>query len=171
MRGGPGIGAWYDVRSMQRGELYILSAPSGSGKTTLIDALFHGGLERCGGGKGDLAFSISHTTRTPRAGEREGEEYHFVDRPTFEEMVEAGRFLEWAEVHGNLYGTSRDEVLAPARAGSRRGARHRRPGGGDRDVPHREAHGIFILPPSYAALEGPADGRPGWTTARRSPAG
>ena len=139
---------------MQRGELYILSAPSGSGKTTLIDALFHGGLDRCGGGTGDIAFSISHTTRAPRTGEREGVDYHFVDRPTFREMVDGGRFLEWAEVHGNLYGTSRDEVLPRLERGVDVVL--------DIDVQgaeivmshHPEAHGIFILPPSYEALVG-----------------
>lgn len=133
---------------MQRGELFILSAPSGSGKTTLIDALLRGGH----GADGRLAFSVSHTTRGPRQGEREGEDYFFVDRPTFEAMAAAGRFLEWAEVYGNLYGTSADEVLGRLDQGVDVLL--------DIDVQGAEsllkrfpaAHGIFILPPSYAAL-------------------
>ena len=139
---------------MQRGELYILSAPSGSGKTTLIDALFDGGLDKCGGGSGDLAFSISHTTRAPRAREREGVDYYFVDRPTFEAMVGAGRFLEWAEVHGNLYGTSRDEVLPRLERGVDVVLDIDVQGAEQMMSRHSEAHGIFILPPSYATLVG-----------------
>ena len=60
---------------------------------------------------GGLAFSVSHTTRKPRQGEVDGRDYHFVDRATFEAMVEADAFLEWAKVHDNFYGTSREEVF------------------------------------------------------------
>lgn len=140
---------------MQRGELFILSAPSGSGKTTLIDALLGGGL----GEHGEVAFAVSHTTRAPREGERDGVEYHFVSREEFEAMVDAERFLEWAEVHGNLYGTSRDEVLPRLERGidvvldiDVQGA----------DIVmsrYPEAHGIFILPPSYRALVDRLTGR------------
>jgi guanylate kinase len=139
---------WYASAPMQRGELFILSAPSGSGKTTLIDALLRSGH----GADGRLAFSVSHTTRAPRQGERDGEDYTFVDRPTFEAMVAAGRFLEWAEVYGNLYGTSMDEVIGRLARGvdvlldiDVQGAESLM-----RRFP--DAHGIFILPPSYAAL-------------------
>ena len=76
----------------------VISAPSGAGKSTLVREL----RRRLEG----LAFSVSHTTRPPRAGEADGVEYHFVDRPVFETMIERGAFAEWAEVHGNLYGTS-----------------------------------------------------------------
>lgn len=86
------------------GELFIISAPSGSGKTTL--------LKRVMSTLPGLAFSISHTTRSPRPGEEDGRDYHFVDQPTFLAMRESGAFLEWAEVHGNYYGTSLEEVAA-----------------------------------------------------------
>ena len=81
-----------------RGLPLVISAPSGAGKTTLIRRLCEQDPE--------LGFSISHTTRPPRDGERDGVEYHFVDEATFRAMVEAGAFAEWAEVHRNLYGTS-----------------------------------------------------------------
>jgi guanylate kinase len=82
--------------------LLILSSPSGAGKTTLTRML----LERCP----ELRFSVSHTTRPPRANEVDGRDYHFVDRAKFLELVGQGAFLEWAEVHGNLYGTSTSEI-------------------------------------------------------------
>ncbi len=83
---------------MADGILFVISAPSGAGKSTLIRRL----RERVDG----LGFSVSHTTRPPRAGETDGVEYHFVSRAEFERMADAGAFAEWAEVHGNLYGTS-----------------------------------------------------------------
>ena len=78
------------------------SSPSGAGKTTLTRML----LERCP----ELSFSVSHTTRTPRADELDGRDYHFVDRDRFGDMVREGAFLEWASVHGNMYGTARAEI-------------------------------------------------------------
>lgn len=87
---------------MSKGKLFILSAPSGTGKSTILKEV----MTRLEG----LVFSISHTTRAPRRGETDGVEYHFVDRPTFLAMKEKGLFLEWAEVHGNYYGTSRPAV-------------------------------------------------------------
>src|SRR5262245_7004415 len=85
-----------------RGNLYIVSAPSGSGKTTLLQHLLRS--------SNDLRFSVSHTTRPPRQGERAGVDYFFVDRATFLSMVERGEFLEWAEFNGHLYGTTRTFV-------------------------------------------------------------
>jgi guanylate kinase len=133
---------------MQRGELYILSAPSGAGKTTLIHALLASEL----GGRGEVVFSVSYTTRPPRRAERDGVDYRFVGRPEFERMIAEGRFLEWAEVHGNYYGTSRDAVLPFLERGADvvvdldvQGAErlmHQFP----------EAHSVFVLPPSYADL-------------------
>ena len=73
----------YDRRPMQRGELYILSAPSGAGKTTLIHALLASEL----GGRGEVVFSVSYTTRPPRRAERDGIDYRFVGRPEFERMI------------------------------------------------------------------------------------
>jgi len=85
-----------------RGCLIVVAGPSGSGKTSLVSLA----LERLP----SIAFSVSWTSRAPRAGEREGKDYRFVQRDRFQEAVSQGRFLEHATVHGNLYGTSRDEV-------------------------------------------------------------
>jgi guanylate kinase len=82
--------------------LLILSSPSGAGKTTLTRKLEQTFPE--------LVFSVSHTTRRPRSGEVEGRDYHFTERKVFEGLVDDGAFLEWAEVHGNLYGTSRGAI-------------------------------------------------------------
>ena len=82
--------------------LIVIAAPSGGGKSTVLARVF---AEIPG-----LLFSISHTTREPRKGEQNGREYFFVDRATFQALVSSGAFLERAEVHGNLYGTSRSEL-------------------------------------------------------------
>lgn len=131
--------------------LLILSSPSGAGKTTLTNKLREA--------FGTLRFSVSHTTRRPRPNEQDGREYHFVDRPRFEAMVKAGAFAEHAEVHGNLYGTSLEEIRA-ARAGSSgvifdvdyQGARQIK-------AHFPEAVGVFILPPTLAELERRLRGR------------
>ncbi|RLB50244.1 MAG: guanylate kinase [Deltaproteobacteria bacterium] len=125
--------------------LLIISSPSGAGKTTLTKRLLE---ER------DLMFSVSHTTRPPRTGEVDGQDYHFVDRETFDREVEAGHFAEWAEVHGNFYGTSLSELDRAREAGmlgivfdvDYQGARQIKA-----HLPH--AIGVFILPPSLADLE------------------
>jgi len=129
------------------GELFLLSAPSGAGKTTLIRGL----LEELDG-HSTIAFSISHTTRAPRGGEVDGQDYHFVDDSVFREMIAEDRFLEWAEVHGNSYGTSKQAVLPLLARGIDVIA--------DLDVQGAErmmrvfpeAHSIFVLPPSYEDL-------------------
>ena len=82
-----------------RGLLYVVSAPSGAGKTSLCRAITDS-LE-------DLTHSISYTTRKPRPGEIDGRDYYFVSQERFQAMIKAGDFAEWAEVHSNLYGTSR----------------------------------------------------------------
>lgn len=129
------------------GELFLLSAPSGAGKTTLIRAVMSALA-----GSGGLEFSVSHTTRQPRQGEADGRDYHFVDVPTFQRMIVEDRFLEWAEVHGNYYGTSAAAVLPFLQRGvdvlvdlDVQGAErmmHRFPA----------AHSIFVMPPSYRDL-------------------
>ena len=88
---------------MNTGKLIVVSAPSGAGKSTLLKKVM-AKLSR-------LAFSVSHTTRPPRNGEQDGVDYHFVDRAMFESMIEKDLFIEFAEVHGNLYGTSRKAVF------------------------------------------------------------
>jgi len=127
-----------------QGLLFIVSAPSGAGKSTLVNAAVEEDSQ--------LVLSISYTTRTPRPGEENGREYHFVDRATFVRMLEAGEFLESAEVHGNLYATSQKQIAVALDAGldvvleiDWQGAEQVR-----RAFP--EAVGIFILPPSMAEL-------------------
>lgn len=91
------------------GDVFVISAPSGTGKTTLARRLLQE-VER-------LAFSVSHTTRVARSGETEGTDYHFIDRAQFDRLVEAGEFLEWAEVGDARYGTSRRTVEELTSAG------------------------------------------------------
>lgn len=86
------------------GRLFVISAPSGAGKTTLLKNV----MARVGG----LTFSISHTTREKRAGEIAGRDYHFVSKSEFRAMITEDRFLEYAVVHGNYYGTSRESVAS-----------------------------------------------------------
>jgi len=127
------------------GHLYIVTAPSGAGKTTLVRRL----LENDPG----IRVSVSHSTRAPRVGERNGVEYHFVGVQEFLEMARNDDFLEWAQVHGNYYGTSRSGIAAALQAGQDvlleidwQGARQVR-----KLFP--QAIGVFILPPSIAELE------------------
>ncbi|BCO09855.1 guanylate kinase [Desulfolithobacter dissulfuricans] len=91
---------------MSKGFILVISAPSGCGKTTI--------LRKVMGDLPGLVFSVSHTTRPPRPGEENGRDYHFVTREQFIAIRdrEPSGFLEWAEVHGNFYGTGRDEVVA-----------------------------------------------------------
>jgi guanylate kinase len=128
------------------GTLYIISAPSGAGKSSLLRAL----LESMGG---SLALSVSHTTRSPRPGEIDGKDYHFIDVATFQEMVNREAFLEHARVFDNFYGTSKQGVIDQLQAGldvileiDWQGARLIR-----EQLP--AAVSIFILPPSRAALQ------------------
>lgn len=88
--------------SKAKGILFVVSAPSGAGKTTLCKELV--------GADSTLTYSISHTTRAPRPGEADGVHYYFVGEPEFRATVDAGGFVEWATVHGNLYGTSKAEL-------------------------------------------------------------
>jgi guanylate kinase len=129
----------------------IVTSPSGAGKTTLVRRL----LAR----HPELAQSVSVTTRAPRAGEEDGRDYHFVSRATFDEMVARGAFAEWAEVHGQRYGTSLEKVaeVRPRVKGmvfviDQQGARQFKA-----RVP--EAVGVFVLPPSLDVLERRLRGR------------
>jgi guanylate kinase len=132
----------------RRGELFILSAPSGTGKTTLIRGLLGGPLVVCGG----LEFSVSHTTRAPRTGEVDGRDYHFVPVESFKSMVSEGLFLEWAEVHGNLYGTALAEVM-PRLARGVDVLLDIDVQGAERVVAaYPAAHTVFVMPPSYEEL-------------------
>lgn len=86
-----------------RGQILLLSGPSGSGKSTVLSRLF--------AEFSNVYFSISSTTRSPRAGEKDGVNYHFISLAEFEKDIKDGLFLEWARVHGNYYGTSLKPVL------------------------------------------------------------
>jgi guanylate kinase len=127
------------------GNLFVVAAPSGAGKSSLVKALLE--LDS------HLDVSLSHTTRQPRGQEQDGREYWFIDRLEFEAMVAQGDFFEWAEVHGNLYGTSRKAI-------------EQRLAGGEDVVLEIDWQGalqikqifshavlIFILPPSWAELQ------------------
>ena len=84
------------------GNLFVIAAPSGAGKSSLVNALLE--LDS------HLVLSVSHTTRAPRGQEHDGREYHFIDEARFRSMVAHGEFLEWAQVHGHLYGTSKSAI-------------------------------------------------------------
>jgi guanylate kinase len=132
--------------------LLIVCSPSGAGKTTLTRRLLSEMPE--------LTFSVSHTTRRARANEVHGKDYHFVSRDSFEEMVASGEFAEWAEVHGNLYGTSSAEI-ARARQEGKRGVVFDVDYQGARQIKTRfkDTVGVFILPPSLEELERRLRGR------------
>ncbi|MDD5758611.1 MAG: guanylate kinase [Desulfobulbaceae bacterium] len=131
---------------MSQGHLFVISAPSGAGKTTILKPI----LAQIPA----IGFSVSHTTRQPRPGEIDGKDYYFVSVEQFLDLREEGDFLEWAEVHGNFYGTSQQAVMGALAQG--------------RDVildidvqgadQLRSRHDltptfIFIAPPSLAELE------------------
>lgn len=137
---------------MSRGKLFVISAPSGAGKSTILKGLF--------AAVPGLAFSVSHTTRAPRPGEVAGRDYHFVKRPDFERMREQGAFLEWAEVHGNLYGTSRAGIEAQQAAGLDVFLDIDVQGAGQlMGMGLAETVFLFIAPPSWAELEKRLSGR------------
>ncbi|NIR42920.1 MAG: guanylate kinase [Gemmatimonadetes bacterium] len=121
-----------------------ICAPSGAGKTTVCRALLEA--------SDDLLFSVSATTRPPRQGERDGVDYHFVSDEEFRDMAERGALLEWAEVHGRLYGTPRSNLEAAEREGKKlvldidvQGARQVVKARSDTVT-------VFLLPPSFAVL-------------------
>ena len=127
------------------GSIFMVVAPSGAGKSTLVNAL----LARDAG----IELSVSFTTRAPRPGETDGREYHFTDADDFLARRGRGEFLEWAEVHGHYYGTSRPWI--EQRLGTGRDVLLEIDWQGARQVRHAlpQAIGIFVLPPSIEALE------------------
>jgi guanylate kinase len=137
---------------MISGQLFIISAPSGAGKTTILKQVM--------ADIPALTFSVSHTTRPPRTGEVEGKDYFYVDQSEFEKMRDNHEFLESAEVHGNLYGTSRQAVMDQLGSGTDvildidvQGARQVKDNKDIRPI------SIFIVPPSVAELAKRLSGR------------
>jgi guanylate kinase len=132
--------------------LLIISSPSGAGKTTLTRRL----LQEFS----DFRFSVSHTTRQPRANEVDGQDYHFVDENAFRDIIAENGFAEWAEVHGNLYGTSVTEIDL-ARTAGKSGVLFDVDYQGARQIKEKFPHaiGVFILPPSMDELRRRLDGR------------
>jgi guanylate kinase len=133
----------------KRVELVVISGPSGAGKTTIIKKLFEDESL-----KDKLMFSVSHTTRKKREGEVEGQDYFFVSEEEFMRMVEKGEFIEWAKVHGNLYGTSYENIKLAQKSGKLlildidvQGAEKIREKMGD------SAIFIFIKPPNLGELK------------------
>jgi guanylate kinase len=126
------------------GSLFVVSAPSGAGKSSMVKALLAGDAR--------LGVSVSHTTRAPRGQEQNGREYHFVDRVAFQSMVADGDFVEWAEVHGNLYGTSRSAIETQVAQGHDVVLEIDWQGALQLKALVSDAVLIFILPPSWEEL-------------------
>jgi guanylate kinase len=130
--------------TLQPGHLFIISAPSGAGKTTLSRAILKHFT--------DMLYSVSYTTRSPRKGEQDGVDYYFISKEAFKKNMEMGRWSEWAEVHGNYYGTSAEFIEKGLSS--------------DRDIlldidvqgtiqilkRHPDSVTIFVLPPSMDTL-------------------
>jgi guanylate kinase len=135
----------------RRGNLFVISAPSGSGKTTLVRRLLDS-LD-------DVRFSVSFTTRTLRGSERDGLDYHFISEREFRSKIEDGEFLEWAEVHGNLYGTSKTETERLRSLGEDLLLDVDVQGAAQVRKAQPDAVTLFIMPPSFAVLEERLRGR------------
>ena len=130
---------------MERGRLYVVSAPSGAGKTSLVKAL----MQR----EPRIRFSVSYTTRAPRPNEIPGRDYHFVPMERFVEMVDQGEFLEHARVFDNCYGTAAHTVEEALANGEQLLLEIDWQGAGQVRGRLPEARSIFILPPSRISLE------------------
>ena len=126
------------------GNLFVVAAPSGAGKSSLVKALLE--LDS------HLAVSVSHTTRAPRGQEQQGREYVFTDEASFRDMINRGDFFEWAQVHGNLYGTSRSAIEDRLNRGEDVVLEIDWQGALQIKQIFPTAILIFILPPSYEEL-------------------
>jgi len=131
--------------------LIVLAGPSGTGKSTIIKDWFARDSR--------LAFSVSHTTRPPRAGERDGVDYHFVDDAAFDAMILASEFAEWANVHKRRYGTSKAEIQRLTDAGKDPVFDIDVVGADNLKRAYPDCVRVFILPPSLATLEARLRGR------------
>ena len=131
--------------------LIVVSGPSGAGKTTVLNRVM-AELDA-------IRFSVSHTTRIPRSGETDGVEYHFVSRREFERLIGEGAFLEWAEVHGEMYGTARSEYDDAVREGVDLLLDIDVKGADQVYQKFDDAVTVFVIPPSYTDLERRLRGR------------
>ncbi len=138
-------------KPVREGIPFVISGPSGAGKTSILKRVLE-----C---DPDVRFSVSHTTRAPRAGEKDGKDYFFVDEKQFRQLIDQDAFLEWADYQGNLYGTSREAVAGPTHEGfdlilevEVQGARQLRERG-------QGAVFVFLIPPSMEVLEQRLRGR------------
>jgi guanylate kinase len=127
------------------GLIFIVAAPSGAGKSTLVNAVL--------ADDPNLGLSVSYTTRSPRSGELEGREYHFVDRARFQTLAAAGEFLESAEVHGNFYATSKRQIADVLASGYDVVLEIDWQGATQVRTLFKQVVSIFILPPSLPELE------------------
>ncbi len=128
----------------RRGLLVVISGPSGSGKSTICRRLREDGR---------VVFSVSATTRAQRPGEVDGKDYHFVDKERFRRHIEAGDFIEWAEVHGNLYGTLREPMQAALAEGRVYLVEIDVQGGAQLKALEIPGEYVFIAPPDLETLE------------------
>jgi guanylate kinase len=142
-------------QTRRTGILFLISAPSGAGKSTLLNGIR---------GRGNFVYSVSCTTRSPRPGEQDGIDYHFLSRVKFEQEIACGNFLEWAEVHGNYYGTLASSVKAHLARGTDvlidvdvQGARSIRECGDA--VLTQSLVDVFLTPPSMEVLACRLSGR------------
>lgn len=129
----------------KRGRIFVVSAPSGAGKSTLCSTL----LARFP----NLSYSVSHTTRPPRKGERDGVDYHFISTEGFKKRIDENQWVEWAEVHGNYYGTSRVVIEKGVTEGAHLLLDIDVQGAEQVKTIFPEAITLFIMPPSVEVLE------------------
>lgn len=133
-----------EKKAMRKGRLLVISAPSGTGKTTLCRLL----MDQFKG----ISYSVSHTTRKPRAGEVHGTDYHFVSVEEFERMIEGQELVEWARVHDNYYGTSLKFIRESLDQGRDILLDIDVQGAANIRAVYPEAVTLFIMPPSMEAL-------------------
>ena len=136
---------------MKKGSLIVVSGPSGAGKGTVCDAFL--------GAHGEIAYSISATTRAPREGEQDGVNYYFLSRTEFERMIDNGELLEWAEVYGNYYGTPLKKIEERLARGEDILLEIDTQGALNVQKKFPDGVYVFILPPSFDELEKRLRGR------------
>jgi guanylate kinase len=135
----------------KRGKIFVISAPSGAGKTTLCQAVLKKFPE--------ISYSISHTTRKPRKDEKDGEDYFFISKIDFQEKINQGFWLEWAKVHGNFYGTSKEHLGKQTAQGFNVLLEIDTKGAKQIKKFYPDAVTIFIMVPSFEVLEKRLKGR------------